>query len=149
MQEVITGLLWLVYHLLVYDSLYNTVHDDTRMQVAAIMHTTERYIDFKVHKIQFQKGTSDCGLFSVAYATDLAFGNDPASYMYKQNLLRSHFTSCISNNALTPFPSEPIKYQRPKLIRNPVLCTCRLPDNGQKRKWCSVMIAKIGSISPL
>ena len=38
----------------VYDSLYNTVHDDTVMQVAAIMHTAEHYVDFKVHKIQFQ-----------------------------------------------------------------------------------------------
>ena len=117
----------------VYDSLYNTVHDDTVMQVAAIMHTAEHYVDFKVHKIQFQKGTSDCGLFSIAYATDLAFGNDPASYMYKQDLLRSHFASCISSNKLTPFPSEPIKYQRPKTVRNTVLCTCSLPDNGKEK----------------
>ena len=115
----------------VYDSLYNTVHDDTVMQVAAIMHTAERYVDFKVHKIQFQRGNSDCGLFSIAYATDLAFGNDPASYMYKQDLLRSHFACCISSNKLTPFPSEPIKYQRPKT--GTVLCTCCLPDNGEEK----------------
>ena len=55
----------------VYDSLYNTVHDNTVMQVAAIMHTAEHYVDFKVHKIQFQSGTSDCGLFSIAYRFSL------------------------------------------------------------------------------
>ena len=81
------------------------------MQVASII---EPQIAFKVRRIQFQKGSADCGLFAIAYATDLAFGNAPASFQYEQGALRAHFLDCISNNKLVPFPKKIITYTRPK-----------------------------------
>ena len=71
----------------VYDSVYSTVEDDTKMQIAAILHTAEDCISSVVPK---QVGNSDCGLFAIAYATDFAHGNDPTSYKYEQDLLRPH-----------------------------------------------------------
>lgn len=113
----------------VYDSMYNFTTPETKMQVASILCSAEHRITFKVHKIQFQKGTMDCGLFAIAYATDLAFGNDPASFNYEQGALRTHFVNCISNDELVPFPKEVIGYTRPKTESINIYCSCRLPDN--------------------
>lgn len=116
-----------------YDSLYDVVHIDTKMQIAAMMHTNDPHINVLVHKIQFQRGSSDCGLYSIAYATDVAHGNDPASFKYKQELLRSHFLTSLEKNELIPFPSEVICRKKPKKICISIMCTCRLPDNGKEK----------------
>ena len=55
----------------VYDSVYSTVEDDTKMQIAALLHIAEDCISLVVLKIQYQVGNSDCGLFAIAYATTL------------------------------------------------------------------------------
>ena len=117
----------------VYDSVYNHVHDDVKIQVAALMLSDEPVVTFKLHKVQFQKGSRDCGLYAVAYATDLAYGNDPSSYRYKQEKLRSHFIDCIKKEILTPFPRDIAITGKPSLENVPIYCSCRLPDNGEER----------------
>ncbi len=93
----------------VYDSVYDYTVDDAKMQVAAILCTTESKITLKIHKVQFQERSDDCGLFSIAYATDLVYGNDPASCRYKQKDLRSHFLDCLENKMLLPFPKDVVR----------------------------------------
>lgn len=117
----------------VYDSLYGFTTKETKMQVASIICSNEPKIGFKVHKIQFQKGSVDCGLFAIAYATDLAFGNDPASFKYDQTVLRTHFLDCIAKNELVPFPKDVIGYTKPKIEHIKIYCSCRLPDNGKEK----------------
>ena len=75
------------------------------MQIAALIRTPEPVIELDIQQTQFQVGSSDCGLFSIAYATDLAYENNPAVYRYKQELLRSDLETCLCNNKLLPFPS--------------------------------------------
>ena len=103
------------------------------MQIAAILHSTKASITLKIHKTQFQKGKSDCGVYAIAYITDLLFGNDPASFKYDQDEMRAHFLECIQNEHLTPFPSSTVMPRKPKEIRVPIYCICRLPDNGEER----------------
>ena len=77
------------------------------MQIASLIRPPEPVIEFDIKQTQFQVGSSDCGLFSIAYTTDLAYGNNPAVYRYKQKLLsyRSHLEVCLSSNKLLLFPS--------------------------------------------
>ena len=56
-------------------NLYSTVSVDTKMQVASLMCSNESTIVFNY-----------C-VFAVAFATDLAFGNEPASVHYEQKSL--------------------------------------------------------------
>ena len=91
-------------------------------------------ITFKIHNTQFQKGSSDCGLFSIAYATDLAYGNDPASYRYDQTKLRSHFLECLEKEFLTPFPKQMVIPGRAKSEGISIYCSCRYPDNQWSRE---------------
>ena len=68
----------------------------------------------KIQKVQFQKGASDCGAYAIAFATDLAYGNNPASREYEQTKLRSHFLECsLSKKQIVPFSSKPIKPGKP------------------------------------
>jgi O6-methylguanine-DNA--protein-cysteine methyltransferase len=116
----------------IYDSVYSTVSVDTKMQVASLMCSNESTIVFKIHRVQYQQGSDDCGVFAVAFATDLAFGNEPASVHYEQKSLRGHFLDCIRKSELIPFPKQEMKYRAPKKQRVTIHCLCRLPDNGEE-----------------
>ena len=117
----------------VYDSLFDSSDISAQMQIAALMRTPEPAIELDIQRTQFQVGSSDCGLFSIAYATDLAYGNNPASYRYKQELLRSHLEAGLCNNSLLPFPSTEVHALKPKKERIRIYCTCRLPDDCSRR----------------
>ena len=53
---------------------------------------------------QQQYGTDDCGLFAIACAYELCLGNNPGKIQFHQNVLRDHYTQCLSNKQLTSFP---------------------------------------------
>ena len=82
----------------IYDSVYSYVSTDTKIQIASLLHTGNQRITLKIHKVQFQDKASDCGVYSIAFATDLAYGNNPASREYEQTKFRSHFLeSCLQD----------------------------------------------------
>ena len=117
----------------IYDSLLTYLPEDAKMQIAGIMCSQKATIECKLHKVQNQQGTSDCGLFAIAFATDLAYGNEPASAKYDQAKLREHFLDCLSKNILTPFPKTPSRYKKPRMETIKIFCKCRFPDNGKER----------------
>ena len=49
------------------------------------MKTDKRQVVFELMRMTTQKGGTNCGLFTIAYATDLCFGEDPSSKMYIRN----------------------------------------------------------------
>ena len=51
-----------------------------------------------------QKGSVNCGLFAIAYATDLAIGNNPAEIIYDQCEMRNHLRDYLNSNKIKPFP---------------------------------------------
>jgi len=89
----------------VYDGLYNLTDISAQMQIVSLIHIPEPVIELDIQQTQFQVGSSDYGLFSIAYATNLAYGNNPATYKYNQELLRSQLETSLCNSKLLPFPS--------------------------------------------
>ena len=65
----------------VYDSKYKSISDDTKRQIALLTASDKNYITISLENTQFQRGSEDCGLYAIAYATDICFGNNPASYV--------------------------------------------------------------------
>ena len=51
-------------------------------------------------------GISDCGLFTLAYAVELCFNNDPARLTFEQLSMRAHYDSCLKLNSFTSFKSQ-------------------------------------------
>lgn len=61
----------------------------------------------QVHIKHRQKGGTDCGVYAIAYAVDLALGVDPrciADIPYCQSQLRAHLHSAFSSNTISQFP---------------------------------------------
>ena len=73
-----------------------------------------------------QNGTSDCGLYAIAFATAIAFGDDPASCLFDAQKMRQHLYYCLEAGKLEPFP------HRSRLgghVKNEdVYCVCRMPE---------------------
>ena len=89
--------------------------------------------DFITLKVRLDHQTVDCGVFAIAFATDLAFGLNPASHHYEQDELRPHFIECLKSEQMAPFPSKNIQPGKPKTEYLYVYCHCRMPDDGEER----------------
>lgn len=82
-----------------------------------------------------KRGGTDCGLFAIAYATDLCCGNDPSQKEYKQSQMRDHLLTCLQKNHLDPFPAD-ARYPSMRVVKSfkiPLYCICRLPDNREEK----------------
>ena len=66
----------------VYDSLYKCSNTCVTSQSAAILNSASEHIVFQNEKVQYQKGTTDCGLYAIAFATEYCHGNNPECFRY-------------------------------------------------------------------
>ena len=51
-----------------------------------------------------QTGSTDCGLYAITYAVDLAAGNNSSDIIYDHSAIRSHLSLCILENRISIFP---------------------------------------------
>ena len=116
---------------LVYDSLYATVGDHVKSQIASLLCTQDHAIQLKFVNVVKQAGGFDCGVFAIAYATTLCLGESPGKYSFHQAKMRSHLKQCLENEHFTMFPT--IKERRHtgnniiSQVHVPVYCSCRMP----------------------
>ena len=88
----------------VFDSLFikpNAIGVEHACQMLLHAGDTVTFINEKVQK---QIGSADCGLFALAFATDLCQGLDPTTQRYDQALMRQHYVTCLESAKVTPFP---------------------------------------------
>jgi len=117
----------------VYDSKPDcTLSNQTKRQIASILMTDEEVIYIQIVQVQAQMGTSDCGLFSLAFATSLCAGINPAEKCYIQSDFRVHLFKCLENRKITPFPAKTRKNKAVArhYITVEVHCVCRQPEYG-------------------
>ena len=88
--------------------------------------------------VKQQAGSTDCGLFEIAFATDLAYGEDPVKISYQQCAMREHFAKCLQNEKMVQFPRS--KHSPHTSIRRvatiPVYCTCQMPESLDNMVEC-------------
>ena len=66
------------------------------LQLTKVRHTD----GVEMAPVQQQVGGKDCGLFAVAFATELANGGDPVKVQYDQCAMREHYYSCLEGGEL-------------------------------------------------
>ena len=88
-----------------------------------------------------QIGGKDCGLYALAFCTDLAHGHNPCSRVYNQQDMRYHLKSCLEEGKLTPFPIS----KRRRLITEDeatvmieICPVCILSDDGDMMVFCEI-----------
>ncbi len=118
----------------VYDSKPDcTLSNQTKRQIASVLMASEEAINIQIVKVQAQMGTSDCGLFCLAFATSLGAGVNPTEECYIQSDFRVHFFKCLENRKIIPFPTKARKNKVVILhhFTVEVHCTCRQPEYGR------------------
>ena len=86
----------------VYDSLYTGWDKSSYKMLQRQFRCSPCNIKFA--NLQKQCGVTDCGLFSIAFATSIAFQKDPSQKRYNQDLMRQHLLNCFYSKNICPFP---------------------------------------------
>jgi len=88
----------------VYDSLYNDVISQ-EIGEHANNSLGGRLISLDYVPVQQQINGSDCGVFSIAFATCLAFAVDLSHVAFDVSKMRSHLQDCLQCGKITMFPT--------------------------------------------
>ncbi|KAI9565306.1 hypothetical protein GHT06_009095 [Daphnia sinensis] len=125
-------------HVLVYDSSpgHPWRNEHVLSCMSSLLQSSEKEMTYIIKDCQRQSNGYDCGVFAIAFATSLAFGEDPAIRMYDPKKLRPHFVQCMASGKLTPFPSVPSHATRTHETVEAELwyCTCRR-TGWEKNDW--------------
>lgn len=88
----------------VVDSLLKALDDETKATISRLFQRDNNSATIKVINSQKQTGVKDCGLFSIAFATAIAFGQNPTKQKFQQQSMRAHLVNCFESKKMTPFP---------------------------------------------
>ena len=93
---------------MIYDSgLFDFLPNLAKAQIASLLCSKDvikvHMVDVIIITFQFHSGTYDCGLFSIAYATALAYRVDPSHGLFDQSRMRGHLYQCFMKRRMTPF----------------------------------------------
>ena len=71
----------------------------------------------------------DCGVYVIAYATDIAFDRDPFSLSYDRQEMRKYLLRCLQRGVLELFSNSSQRSKRGKSIthRDKLYCHCQMP----------------------
>ena len=97
-----------------YDPKYSSVSKSTQTILAKLVNTDKPAFSVRMASVLKQSGSSDCGLFAIAYVTHIANRLDPFS------ILKERRSSNLS-----------------KVISIKVYCYCHSTYNGEKMVECS------------
>ena len=112
----------------VYDSIFMQPTYYTLKQIASILHAPSSQILLHLERVQMQSNSVDCGVYAIAFLTDLCYGKDPASCRYASTEICNHLVTCFENGHMTPFPStSTVKKKKTLMKQVTVYCQCRLP----------------------
>ena len=112
-----------------FDSAAGSIPTRLKTQIAQLYGASASKVCLEISPAQ-QVGGADCGVFALAFATDLSFGNDPAKISYAQREMRDHLLLCLEQQQMEPFP----RARRPANIcvrtieSFSVFCLCQLPE---------------------
>ena len=124
--------------IVIYDSKYASLSADTKLLLSQLVHTDKPVFTVKIASVTKQSGSTDCGLFAIAYITSIAFDLDPAQYVFNQTAMRPHLQKCFEEKKITPFPV--LRERRSSLTARTmcikVYCYCRCIDTGEKMVIC-------------
>jgi len=89
-------------NVLMFDSIFGNVDEQTKKVIFNLFQSSSAK-KLRVVNSQKQKGSKDCGLFAIAFATALAYGQNPSKLKYDQSSMRSHLVRCFHEGKLVPF----------------------------------------------
>ena len=90
-----------------YDSFFHDVIcDDIEQQAQDLL--GDEFRKLSVVPVHQQLNGSDCGVFSIAFATSLVFMDDPKIMQYDIPKMRGHLIKCLKSGQMEQFPAIPL-----------------------------------------
>ena len=117
----------------IYDSAFTDLPQDEGLVIASLVDVDGDMLHVHFTNVQLQRNSYDCGLFSIANATTLAFGRNPVNETYDTTKMRSHLITCLENKEMSLFPTKKFSGKRKptkKVIKLELFCLCMMPDTG-------------------
>jgi hypothetical protein len=74
--------------------------------IAYLLHFEMSSFTINIMNVGRQTESQECGLYSIAYLTSIAHGEDPTAVKYNQDDMRCHLIKCFEKNELFKFPSQ-------------------------------------------
>ena len=105
----------------------------TEEQISCLLNSKEKKLHVKIMPVQRQKGSSDCGLFALAFAATLCSGSCPNNMAYKQSSMRKHLLDCFLHFSMTNFAGRKITRPSKQACSEVIIelfCKCRQPKYG-------------------
>ena len=92
----------------VIDSIFKSIDYESRRTINLLFKPagTTKILDIRLLNSQKQKGSKDCGLFAIAFATAFAHGKGMEKLRFHQESMRAHLVRCLYINKLTMNPTE-------------------------------------------
>ena len=78
------------------DSVYKKLDQETQQTICNLFQFSSSRPTIRLIKTQKQKGSKDCGVFAIAFATTIAFGHNPTKQVFRQELMRAHLVHCLN-----------------------------------------------------
>ena len=124
----------------IYDSAPPFVTSRNREEIAALLCANTKSITLEYMNVHRQIGTSDCGLFALAFATSLCHADDPTQHLYTQDAMRAHLIAAFESGKLKDFPITSSRRSHLKPTKTEtfnVYCSCRQPYSGDDMVECT------------
>ena len=88
-------------NILVYDSMYASAGQETKLQAACLMMVSEPNLTLNFLDVQMQSGGSDCGVFALEFATAICYGHAPGKILFDQQR-REHTLLGVWRSSVLP-----------------------------------------------
>ena len=91
----------------VCDSLRNTLNKKTKRSIRSLYAfsvQTDGTLPVSMLSVTKQGDLHSCGLYAIAYATDILAGISPTTSSYDVEKMRPHLIECLKQMKLDPFP---------------------------------------------
>ena len=98
-----------------FDSL-NLQPSEELIKQINILYSPDPTVSSTINQAQLrelQRGSKDCGLFAIAFATELAFGHDPSNFIFDQSKMRQHLIKCFESRSISRFPKVRLLHTQP------------------------------------
>ena len=120
-----------------YDSMnQGYVAKFIKQQLASFLCIQSAEMKVVMRSVQ-QANNVDCGVFAIAFATALAFGEDPSKLRFDVSKMRTHLVECLKTKSMSPFPemkvgAGDIVLSKRKFFTIELFCSCRMPYEKPK-----------------
>ena len=96
------------------DSMAGDLTENLQVQLSTIYRLlkVDNTLVINMKDVQQQEGGRQCGLFAIAFATEICFGKDPSHASFSEEYMADHLRKCLEKGRFQRFPQHNISIEK-------------------------------------